>query len=136
MPNQKTKPLTKKSGNKTNKVIKRGKGEFKKVLTEIESPQDWGNGFWDLPENATPLERVKYELCEKILAYQEDNDLTDKAIAKEINLTLPQAQDILFCRIEKVNWDHLLNAVSRIFSPAEIKVVVERKKDTSHVWVV
>lgn len=109
---------------------------FKKVLAEIESPRDIGKGSWDLPENPTPSQLVKYELCEKVLGYQEDNNLSDKEIAKRTNLTLPKTEDILFCRIEKVNSDELINAVSKLFSPAEIKVVIEQKKDTSHVWVV
>ena len=109
---------------------------FKEVLAEIESKQDWGKGSWDLPENATPSQLLKYELCEKVLGYQEDDDLSDKAIAKKINLSLPKTEDILYCRIAKVNWDDLLNAVSNLFSPAEIKVIVERKKGSSHVWIV
>jgi len=112
------------------------KKSFKEVIAEIESPQDIGKGSWDLPENPTPSQLVKYELCEKILGYQEDNNLSDKEIAKQIDLTLPKTEDILFCRIEKVNSDELINAVSKLFSPAEIKVIVEQKKDTSHVWVV
>ena len=67
---------TKKKLTKRSKVSK--KGEFEKVLQEIESRQDWGNGFWDLPANPTPSQLVKYELCEKILGYQEDNDLSDE----------------------------------------------------------
>ena len=118
------------------KRSKKEEKDFEKALAEIESPQDWGNGFWDLPKNPTPSQLVKYELCEKVLGYQEDNNLSDKEIVKRINLTLPETEDILFCRIEKVNWDNLLNAVSKLFSPAEIKVIIEQKKDTSHVWVV
>jgi predicted XRE-type DNA-binding protein len=72
-------------------------------------------------------------LCEKILGYQEDNNLSDQEIAKRINLTLPKTEDILFTRIEKVNYDELINAVSKLFSPVEIKIIVEQKKDTSHV---
>ena len=110
--------------------------EFEKALQEAEDPKNIGQGFWDLPKNPTPSQLVKYELCEKILGHQEDNNLSDEEISQKINLTLPETQDILFCRIAKVNWDNLLNAVSKLFSPAEIKVIVERKKDTSHVWVV
>jgi predicted XRE-type DNA-binding protein len=79
---------------------------------------------------------LKYKLCEKILGYQEDNSLSDKEISQKINLSLPKTEDILYCRIAKVDWDNLINAISKIFSPSEIKVVVERKKDTSYVWVV
>ncbi|CAG8781782.1 24666_t:CDS:1, partial [Racocetra persica] len=86
-----------------------------------------------LPENPTPSQIVKYELCEKILGYQEDNNLSDKEIAERINLSLLKTEDILFTRIEKVNSDELINAVSKLFSSAEIKVIVEQKKDNSHV---
>jgi predicted XRE-type DNA-binding protein len=101
---------------------------FKEILAEIESPQDIGKGSWDLPENPTLSQIVKYELCEKILGYQEDNNLSDKEIAERINLSLPKTEDILFTRIEKVNSDELINAVSKLFSPAEIKIIVEQKK--------
>ncbi|CAJ0845056.1 7994_t:CDS:2 [Entrophospora sp. SA101] len=83
----------------------------------------------NLPENPTPSQLVKYELCEKILGYQEDNNLTDKEIAEKIELSLNETEDILFCRIAKVGFDNLINAVSKLFSPAEIKVIVEQKKD-------
>ena len=112
------------------------KKTFREELAEIESRQDWGKGFWDLPEEATPSQLLKYKLCEKILGYQEDNSLSDKEISQKINLSLPKTEDILYCRIAKVDWDNLINAISKIFSPSEIKVVVERKKDTSYVWVV
>jgi len=36
-----------------------------------------------LPVDATPLEKAKYKICEKILAYQQDNDLSDEQIAKD-----------------------------------------------------
>lgn len=110
--------------------------EFEKILQEAEDPKNIGQGFWDLPANPTPSQLVKYELCEKILGYQEDNNLSDKEVSKKINLSLAETTDILFCRIEKVDFDNLINSVSKLFSPAEIKVIVEQKKGLSHVWVV
>jgi len=49
--------------------------EFEKALQEAEDPKNVGKGFWDLPKNPTPSQLVKYELCEKILGYQEVNNL-------------------------------------------------------------
>jgi hypothetical protein len=77
--------------------------EFEKALQAAEDPKNIGQGFWDLPANPTPSQLVKYELCEKILGYQEDNNLSDEEISQKINLTLPETEDILFCRIAKVN---------------------------------
>ena len=68
--------------------------EFEKILQEVEDPKNIGQGFWDIPKNPTPSQLVKYELCEKILGHQEDNNLSDKEVAKRINLTLPKTD---FC---------------------------------------
>lgn len=81
---------------------------FKEVLSEIEDPNYQG-GSWSLPENPTPLEKAKYELCEKILGYQEDNNLSDKELRQKTGLSQDKLEDILFTRIEKVNSDELIN---------------------------
>ena len=56
----KPKPTLKKN-QKTNPETK----SFKKVLAEIESPQDWGNGSWALPENPTALKLKAKELADR-----------------------------------------------------------------------
>ena len=105
--------------------------EFEKVLQELEDPKNIGSGSWSLPRNATAAERTKYELCEKILGYQEDNNLSDEAMARKLHLTVSEAEDILFCRISKFSLDSLMNTVSELFAHAQIKVLVE--KNASHV---
>ena len=102
--------------------------EFKKVLAEIESPQDWGNGSWALPRNATTAEKVKYEICEKLLAYQQDNNLTDEVMARKIHLTQSETEDILFCRISKFTLDYLINIASQLFTTSEVGLTIEPKK--------
>ena len=41
--------------------------EYKKYLQELDNPNYQG-GSWTLPENATPLEQAKYEICKQIVA--------------------------------------------------------------------
>ena len=106
----------------------KSKKEFEKVLAEIENPQDWGNGSWALPRNATTAEKVKYEICEKLLAYQQDNNLTDEALARKIHLTKSETEDILFCRISKFTLDYLINIASQLFATSEIVLTIEPKK--------
>ena len=102
---------------------------FKEVLAEIESPQDWGNGSWSLPENPTPLEKAKYELCRQIVVYKQDNNLSTKKIAEKINLTNSETQDILLYHIDYFTLDRLITYAGRLFSTSEVKVIVEPKKD-------
>ena len=53
-----------------------------------------------------------------------------KTLVRKIHLTISETEDILFCRISKFSLDNLMNITSKLLSPAEIKVVVERKKNT------
>jgi predicted XRE-type DNA-binding protein len=101
---------------------------FKEILAEIEDPKNIGRGSWSLPRNATAAEKTKYEICEKILGYQEDNDLSDEAMARKTHLTQSELEDILFCRISKFSLDYLMNIASNLFSSGEIKIAVKEKK--------
>ena len=100
--------------------------EFKKYLERIEDPNYQG-GSWALPENATPLEKSKYELCKKMIIYKREKKLTTEKIAQKISLSLAETEDILFCCIEKFTLDRLIIYASRLFSPSQIKVIVEPK---------
>jgi len=110
-----------------NKKFFSKKEEFKKLLQEIENP-DYQGGSWDLPENPTPLEKAKYDLCEKILGYQEDNNLTDQELRQKTNLSQTKLEDILFTRIEKVNSDELINAASKLFAPCQVEITIKQDK--------
>ena len=115
------------------KMSTREKVEFKKSLEELENPKNIGKGSWALPRNATAAEKAKYEICEKILDYQEDNNLSDQIMTRKTHLTQNELEDVLFCRISKFNLDHLMNIASNLFSPTTIKLIVEPKKALAHV---
>lgn len=103
--------------------------EFEQILQELESPDYVGEGFWSLPENATALERSKYDICQKILTYQKKHKLTDKEIAKRINLTTGEAEDILFCRIDYFTLDRLITYANELFEPLEMKITKAQERN-------
>ncbi|RHZ35646.1 hypothetical protein [endosymbiont GvMRE of Glomus versiforme] len=112
------------------KSNKQKEKSFKEYLQEIEDPKyDGTDASWDLPENATPLEKAKYELCEKILTHQLDNNLTDEEIAQKIKLTTGEAREILYCHIDYFTLDRLVTYATKLFKPLEIKMVIETKKN-------
>ena len=102
---------------------------FKKVLAEIESPQDWGNGSWSLPENPTVLEKAKYEVCKQVVSYKQDNNLSTPEIAQRINLTNSETKDILHYHIDYFTLDRLITYAGKLFAPSQVKVIVEPEKD-------
>jgi predicted XRE-type DNA-binding protein len=109
---------------------------FEKILQEAEDPKNIGQGSWACPENPTPSEKAKYELCEEILGHQEDNNLSDEVMTRKLHLTQTELEDILFCRISKFSLEYLMNVASKLFLPAEIKLIVESKKDNLHARAV
>ena len=119
----------KKTTNKTNKAIKRtkrDKEEFKKYLERIEDPNYQG-GSWALPENATLLERTKYEMCQKVLTYHLDKDLTTEETAKRMKLSKAETEDILHCRLDYFTLDRLTTHAGYLFAPSQTTITVELK---------
>ncbi|CAG8649493.1 17465_t:CDS:1, partial [Cetraspora pellucida] len=74
-----------------------------------------------LSPSATPLEKNKYEICQKILAYKQDNNLTTEKVAKSIQLTAPETEDIFFARINKFTLDRLMDYAARLGIILQIK---------------
>ena len=78
-----------------------------------------------LPKNATPLEKSKYSLCKKILTYQQENNLPIETVAQQINLTVPEVEDILFARLNKFTLDRLNFYLTYLFPDVEHEIFRE-----------
>src|ERR1043165_4564797 len=88
--------------------------ELEKICKKMSAP-NYPRVNMGLPEHPTPLEISKHGLCKKILAYKQDNHLTTKELAGQINLTIPEVEDILFARIDKFTMDRLMTYTSNLF---------------------
>src|SRR4051812_4535350 len=104
------------------------KGEFRKYLEQIEDPNYQG-GSWALPENASLLEKTKYEICQKVLGYHLDKNLTTEETAKKMKLTKPETEDILHCRLDYFTLDRLTTHAGYLFAPTQTKITVELKTE-------
>ncbi|CAG8725888.1 15196_t:CDS:2, partial [Dentiscutata erythropus] len=107
--------------------------KFEQTLQELENPNYAGEGFWSLPENPTTLEKSKYDICQKILAYQQKHKLTDKEIAQRINLTTGETEDILFCRIDYFTLDRLITYANELFELLEVKITKAQERNVSQL---
>ena len=113
---------------------KKEQERFKKYLERIEDPKNNQEVNYDLPENPTPLQVTKFEICQNILAYQQDNHISDEELAERINLSIPEMEEILFGQIEKFTLDRLMTYANSLFNPAQIKITITqptlRKRNT------
>ena len=76
-----------------------------------------------LSPNANPLEKNKYDICQKILAYKQDHKLSTEKVAKNIQLTTPETEDILFARIDKFTLDRLVSYATNLGILLQIKEI-------------
>lgn len=99
--------------------------ELEKICEEL-SNLNYPRSNLALSPHATSLEKSKYFLCKRILAYQQKNDLSDKELAQQINLTIPEVEDILFARINKFTLDRLVEYTANLF-PFHLAIHEESK---------
>ena len=72
--------------------------EFEKYLQEISDPKNNSEVNRALPKkNPTALQVAKYKLCKQILGYKLKNNLTREQIAKRIEISKAEVEEILFC---------------------------------------
>ena len=133
----KKKVIQKKVNSSVNKskVNSKSVSEFERYILEIERPEyDGPDISWALPTDATPLEKAKYKICEKILAYQQDNDLPIQEIARRIHLTTAETKDILHYHLNYFTFERLLTYLNRLLYPSQqIEIVIKEKKNITRV---
>src|SRR5947208_6022798 len=88
--------------------------EIEKICQKMSEP-NYPRSNVALPKNATSLERSKYFLCKKVLVYKQENNLSVEKLAQQINLTVPEVEDILFARINKFTLDRLVVYANNLF---------------------
>jgi hypothetical protein len=102
--------------------------QFKEYLNQLSSPHYQG-GSWVLSKNATPLQKSKHELCKEILIYQRKHKLTDKELAKQMELTLAETEDILYYRIDFFTLDRLMTYANKLFKSEPLMIGIIKEKE-------
>ena len=105
---------------------------FKEYLQEIEDPKNNSEVNYALPENPTPLQVAKFEICQEILGYKLDNDLTREQVAERIGISKAETEDVLFCHIEEFTLDRLVEYASKLLDPIQVKVILKPRKSVIH----
>jgi len=109
---------------------------FKEYLQEIEDPKNNREVNYALPENPTSLQVAKFGICQEILGYKLDHDLTRNQVAEKIGISKAEVEDILFCHIEEFTLDRLVEYASKLLDPVQVKVILEQKKTSLHAKTV
>jgi len=84
------------------------------------SDYPWGN--YALPENATELEKSKYDICQNIATYKREGELSSKDLAYELGVSLTKLDNILYCRINLLKLDDLVSYLEKLKIPFYLNV--------------
>jgi len=102
--------------------------EFEKVVKRIRKSDKRTN--IGLTLDATPVEKVKHNLCQKILIYQQDNNIPVKLLAKKLGVAVPKLEKVLYGHIDKFTLDELFSYSTQLFTPLKVQFIHEGKRDT------
>jgi predicted XRE-type DNA-binding protein len=94
------------------------KDEIDEVLKELEKKE----GTAALSPDATPLEKLRFGICQKFLKFKLENNLTQKELAKTLEVDEAKVSKILHHRIKEFSTDRLINLYLKIDPNMEIKV--------------
>ena len=108
------------------KLISNPFPDDKDIIEKLSDPNYEGN--LGLPSNPTSLQVAKYEICQSILRYKFDNEISTEKLSKEIRLSVPETKELLFCHIHKFTLDRLFSYAANLTIPLQITKSKEKIK--------
>lgn len=87
-----------------------------------------------LASNATPVEKAKYKLCQSILGYKQDNNLTTKDIAKQLKLTIAKVEKILYSHIDELDLEELVDYANYLDIPCQLRINTPYAQTTAKAY--
>lgn len=94
------------------------KTEFDRALKKLEKSE----GTLALKSDATPLERFRFDLCQKFIKYKKTHNLNQKELALALKIDEPKVSKILRHRIDEFSTDRLIDLYSRLDPDLKLKV--------------
>jgi hypothetical protein len=96
----------------------------KKELEKIRKESEKWEGSLALGPNATPLEKFRYQICQELLRYKQDKDLSNVKMAKLLNMPEADLSRIFRHRIDGISTDRLLGLLEKLNPDHKIELKV------------
>jgi predicted XRE-type DNA-binding protein len=95
--------------------------EFERVVKRISKSDKKTN--IGLAPNASPVEKAKHDFCQTIARYRRENNLAEKSIAKQLEITSSRLDSILYSHIDDFTLDELANYANKLHIHFDLKVI-------------
>lgn len=87
-----------------------------------------------LMPNASELDKTKYNICQSIARYQRENHLEEENLAKRLRISQNKLEEILFCHINKLELEELINHVDKLTGHLEVKINYDGEKASAEAY--
>ena len=94
----------------------------KKTLDTMQKKLAKADGTLMISPDASPLERFRWDLCQKFLQFKMDHDLNQVQLAELLGVDKAKVSKILHHRIEEFSTDRLVTLYQKIDPDIVIKV--------------
>jgi predicted XRE-type DNA-binding protein len=120
-----------KNKNMTKKEVKFkkiGTGQMPINVTALERMRQPGYRYINkgLSLNANPLEKSKYDICQDILSYTQENNISDPDLKKRLGIKQIELDYLVYCHVDKFTLDQLVNYASKLFTHFRLGIIPEK----------
>jgi len=93
-----------------------------KNLKKIREKLEKADGTLMLSQNPTPLEKFRWDLCQKFVHYKRVHHLTHEELGELLGIDKGKISKILRHRIDEFSTDRLISYVQTIYPDTKLKV--------------
>ena len=94
----------------------------KKTLSQVRKKLEKAEGTLMLPEHPTPLQKFRWDLCQKFVKYKLDHELTLEEMGKLLGIDRGKVSKILRHRIDEFSTDRLISYLQALSPEPKLKV--------------
>lgn len=94
----------------------------KKRLEKVKAKLEKTKGTLMLSPYASPLEKLRWDLCQKFIQYKQEHNLSQDEIAEMLGVDKAKVSKILRHRIDEFSTDRLISLYQQLNPEIKIKV--------------
>lgn len=95
-----------------------------KELAQVRTRLSKGPAAKVLPRNASAGDKVKYSICQNIVAYMNDHKLTQRQLAAKIGANESLVSKIVYYKVDEFTIDRLLKFLNQLYDQLDIQISV------------
>lgn len=99
---------------KKNKIKFPSRKEIEHALKVIEQNERAGNSSEAIPADATPIEQLKYVICEQIIRFKRRGGYSTQELAEILESPAPRISEMLYKKISLFSLDYLMGIIVKL----------------------